>query len=137
MEIYDDPNRVYPQRPPAQAYNRRYRKNAPSMELFLVGGVLFLSLGGIALLLSVADLFAQPNTATLFLLVGSVPLFLAGGLGIRFRHYPHMAKVCFAASLLADACCILWLFVETHFLPGVIGLVASAIYALAWIVNHR
>jgi hypothetical protein len=137
MEIYDDPNRVCHRRSTPIAYDRRYRKSPAGKELFLVGGALFLFLGGVMLLSALSECFVAPMKTTLCLVAGCLPLFLAGGLGIRFRHYPHMAKMCFVASLLADVSCILWLFVEAHFLPGVIGLVASAIYALACVVNQR
>ena len=137
MEIYDDPNRVCPIRHAPTVYDRRYRKSPAGKELFLIGGALFLFLGGVMLLSALSECFTAPMKTTLCLVAGCLPLFLAGGMGIRFRHYPHMANVCFAASLLADVSCILWLFVEAHFLPGVIGIVASLIYALAWGVNQR
>ena len=137
MEIYDDPNRVYPQRPPAQVYDRRYRKNASGMELFLIGGVLFLFLGGIALLFGLADLFALPNSTTVFLLAGSLPQFLAGGLGIKLRHYPGMAGLCFKAALLAAATCLVWLFMTPNRMLGIFGLFAALTYGIACLSSHR
>lgn len=137
MEIYDDPNRVYPQRPPAQAYDRRYRKNASGMELYLVGGVLFLCLGGIALQLAMTDLFTQSSPATVFFLAGSLPQFLAGGLGIKLRHYPDMAGLCFKAALLAAMASLAWLFMAPDRMLGICGLIAALSYGLACLSSHR
>jgi len=137
MGIYDDPNRVYPQRPPIQAYDCRYRKSPAGKELFLVNGALFLFRGGMALLLALSECLISSVQTTLCTAASTFPLFLAGGLGIRYRHYPHMAKVCFVVSLLAAAICILWLFTEEYRLPGAIGLLATATYGLAWSVDHR
>lgn len=137
MEIYDDPYRVYPQRPSTQVYDRRYRKSSAGKELFLVSGALFLFIGTMVLLIALSEYLIAPMQTTLCLAASCLPLFIAGGLGIRYRHYPHMAKVCFAVSLLASASCILWLFTETYRLPGAIGLFSVMTYGFAWSMNHR
>ncbi|MDD3921519.1 MAG: hypothetical protein PHO41_10150 [Eubacteriales bacterium] len=137
MEIYDDPNRVYPIRPAPPAHDRRYRKSPAGKELFLVSGTLFLFLGGMVLLIALSECLIAPTQTTLCLVASCLPLFVAGGLGIRYRHYPHMAKVCFAVSLLAGASCILWLFAEAYRLPGAIGLMTTATYGFAWSIGHR
>lgn len=137
MEIYDDPYRAYPIRPAAPAYDRRYRKSPAGKELFLVGGALFLFVGAMVLLIALSECLLAPMQTTLCLAASCLPLFIAGGLGIRYRHYPHMAKVCFAVSLLAGASCILWLFVEAYRLSGAIGLFSVMTYGFAWSMNHR
>ncbi len=138
MDIYDDPNRVYPIRPaPTVTYDRRYRKSPVGKELFLVSGTLFLFLGGMVLLIALSECLISSVQTTLCTAASTFPLFLAGGLGIRYRHYPHMAKVCFVVSLLAAAICILWLLTETYRLPGAIGLFSVMTYGFAWSMNHR
>lgn len=137
MEIYDDPNRVYPIRPMPPAYDPRYRKSPAGKELFLVSGALFLFIGAMVLLIALSECLIAPMQTTLCLVASCLPPFIAGGLGIRYRHYPHMAKTCFVVSLLAGASCILWLFTETYRLLGAIGLFSAMTYGFAWNINHR
>lgn len=138
MEIYDDPNRVYPIRPaPTVTYDRRYRKSPAGKELFLVSGTLFLFLGGMVLLIALSECLIAPTQTTLCLVASCLPLFVAGGLGIKYRCYPNKGMLCVAAALLACAVCLPWLFAQALKAAGWISLSNALLFMCAHVLNHR
>lgn len=137
MEIYDDSNRICPTRPSGTVYDRHYRKNAAGKELFLVGGALFLLIGSLAFVSGMVECFPTPAKPALLLLAGSLPQFLAGGLGIKFRHYPNMAGLCGAAALLALAVSVLWVFLNEQYALGICSGMSTLVYMVAWCISHR
>ena len=138
MEIYDDPNRIIVVRPSAGVpYDRHYKKHAPGKELFLLGSVLYLLLGSIGLITLLTDCLRLPMHTVLLYVVGSMALFIAGGLGIKYRCYPNKGMLCVAAALLACAACLPWLFAQALKAAGWICVSNSLLFMCAHVLNHR